>query len=234
MKSRRCLRCRARLPGQTTGRQRHYCSDACRQAACRKRRARPRHFRSDSDEWATPPALFARLDALYGPFSVDVAATAENALCPAYFTSDDDGLAQRWRGRVWCNPPYGGDAGRWVRKARESVEAGDALIVVCLIPARTDTRWWHRDVQGVAEVEFLERRVRFLRPGGVEVPGGGAPFPSAVVVFRDALPRVFRDANNVTKWPAGIIDCCAGFPSRPGGGRDSPDPPDSPWRRPGG
>jgi hypothetical protein len=91
-------------------------------------------------------------------------------------------LAQRWQGVVWCNPPYGRSIARWVRKAWESVEQGDAECVVCLLPARVDTRWWHTYCAR-GEVRFLRGRLRF---GGAK---SGAPFPSAVVVFRNAPAR---------------------------------------------
>jgi hypothetical protein len=84
---------------------------------------------------------------------------------------------------VWCNPPYGKTIGLWLRKARESVESGTAEFVVCLVPSRTGTKWWHTDVQGVAEVRFLQGRQRF---------GDGkwaAPFDSALVIFRNAKSR---------------------------------------------
>jgi phage N-6-adenine-methyltransferase len=103
-----------------------------------------------------------------------VCATAENAKCSRYFTIEDDGLAQEWRGRCWMNPPYGREIGAWMAKAWSSAAAG--ALVVCLVPARTDTPWWH-DYAIKGEVEFLRGRLKF---GGHKNP---APFPSAVVVF---------------------------------------------------
>jgi phage N-6-adenine-methyltransferase len=120
------------------------------------------------------------LAAKYGPFDLDVCATPENAKCARYYTREQDGLAQSWTGRVWMNPPYGREIGLWVAKALASVESGDAEIVVCLVPARTDTRWWHQ-YAAKGEVEFLTGRVKF---GGCK---NSAPFPSAVVVFCDTL-----------------------------------------------
>jgi site-specific DNA-methyltransferase (adenine-specific) len=121
--------------------------------------------------------MFAEWDRRFS-FTLDVCADAGNAKCANYYTRADDGLAQPWAGRVWCNPPYGREIGRWVAKAAESVRAGDAEVVVCLLPARTDTSWWHTYCAG-AEVHFLRGRVRF---GEAET---GAPFPSAVVTFRN-------------------------------------------------
>jgi phage N-6-adenine-methyltransferase len=152
-------------------------SPACRQAAYRQRGRLSVHFSSASDEWSTPPELFAELDQEFN-FTLDACATPENAHCVRYFTREDNGLAQRWTGRVWCNPPYGRAIGLWMRKAWESVQTGEAEVVVCLVPARSDTSWWHEyAVRG--EVRFLRGRLRF---GGAK---SSAPFPSAVVVFRN-------------------------------------------------
>jgi phage N-6-adenine-methyltransferase len=173
---RRCATCKAALTPLETGRPRRYCSDRCRQAACRRRRGRSVHFQSKTCEWATPPELFADLEARFGGFTLDPCATAENACCPHYFTRAEDGLAQTWTGRVWLNPPYGREIGGWMRKAWESAQT-TADLVVCLVPARTDTSWWH-EWAARGEVEFLQGRIRF---GGST---SGAPFPSALVVFR--------------------------------------------------
>jgi phage N-6-adenine-methyltransferase len=183
------------MPVAATGRRRLYCSDACRQAACRRRRGSPVYFRSESDNWSTDPKLFAELDAKFH-FTLDAAASAENAKCPRYFTQQEDGLTQPWTGRVWCNPPYGRTIGKWIAKAFASTQSGQAELVVLLIPAKPDTSWWHEwCVRG--EIHFLRGRLRF---GGAK---SGAPFPSAWVVFRNAnsvtKPALFRDADSVTK-----------------------------------
>lgn len=127
------------------------------------------------DEWETPQDLFDRFDAEFH-FALDACATEKNAKCAAFFTAEQDGLRQAWRGTVWCNPPFARQIGRWVKKAYESSKAG--ATVVMLIPARTDTVYWHEFVSRAAEVRFLRGRVKF---GGART---GAPFPSAVVVFR--------------------------------------------------
>ena len=135
---------------------------------------------SRTDEWPTPPDVFSQLAREFGPFDLDPCATPENAKCPRYFTRADNGLAQHWAGRVYLNPPYGrhgGGIAAWMRKAWESVQNGTDL-VVCLVPARVDTAWWH-DYAARGEVRFLRGRVRF------EGASSGAPFPSAVVVFRN-------------------------------------------------
>jgi site-specific DNA-methyltransferase (adenine-specific) len=149
-------------------------------AAYRQRRRRSVHFRSDSYEWSTPQAFFDGLNARYH-LMLDVCASATNAKCPTYYTRDQDGLVQPWQGRVWCNPPYGREIGKWLEKAWRSVQSGEAEIVVCLVPARPDTAWWHTWAVR-AEVEFLRGRLRF---GDKDA----APFPSALLVFRNAETR---------------------------------------------
>lgn len=129
---------------------------------------------SATDMWETPQWLFDKLNALYH-FDVDVCATADNAKCDTYYTPEQDGLSQEWCGACWMNPPYGRNIGKWIRKAYESAQAG--ATVVCLVPARTDTAWWH-DYAVHGEIEFLRGRLKF---GGSK---NGAPFPSAIVVFR--------------------------------------------------
>lgn len=96
------------------------------------------HFSSKSDNWPTPQKFFDDLNKEFGPFDLDPCASKENAKCEKYFTALDDGLTKEWRGRVWMNPPYGRNIGHWMRKAWESVQS-TALIVVCLVPVRTDT-----------------------------------------------------------------------------------------------
>lgn len=132
-------------------------------------------FSSATDLWATPQSFFDKLNAEFG-FTLDVCATDENAKCARYFTKETDGLAQVWEGVVWMNPPYGRGIGDWIRKASHSAKIEGAT-VVCLIPARTDTAWWH-DYCQAAEVRFVRGRLKF---GGHD---NAAPFPSAVVIFR--------------------------------------------------
>lgn len=132
------------------------------------------HFSSATDLWATPQDFFDGYNAKFG-FQLDVCATPENAKCARFFTKADDGLAQDWQGVCWMNPPYGRTIGQWMRKAYESSLNG--ATVVCLVPARTDTRWWHEYAMR-GEIEFIRGRLRF---GG---HNNSAPFPSAVVVFR--------------------------------------------------
>jgi phage N-6-adenine-methyltransferase len=132
------------------------------------------HFSSVTDEWATPQELFDALAWVYGDFTLDPCATAENAKCKRFFTRKDDGLSQPWSGKVFMNPPYGREIGRWVRKAFE--ESLNGAFVVCLVPARTDTRWW-QDYVKRGHVHFLRGRLRFGNAKNT------APFPSATVTF---------------------------------------------------
>jgi site-specific DNA-methyltransferase (adenine-specific) len=148
----------------------------------------PALFSSESAEWATPPKLVAALAAEFGEFTLDPCATPETAKAPKFYTMADDGLAQPWApARVFMNPPYGRMMGAWMRKAH--VEANLGALIVCLVHARTDTRWWHEEVEPHATlVRFLRGRVSFVAPGGERC---GAPFPSAVVVFtRDMRARL--------------------------------------------
>lgn len=126
---------------------------------------------STTDEWATPQDFFDGLDKEFG-FELDVCATAENAKCDAYYTKEQDGLVQAWHKAAavcWMNPPYGRQIGAWMKKAYEESQKG--ATVVCLVPARTDTAWWH-DYAMRGSVRFVRGRLKF---------GGGGqkqrPFP---------------------------------------------------------
>ena len=132
------------------------------------------HFSSKTDLWATPQEFFDKYDKIFN-FEVDVCATKENAKCDKFFTQEDDGLSQEWEGVCWMNPPYGRDIGKWMKKAYESSLEG--ATVVCLVPSRTDTKWWH-DYSMKGDIEFIKGRLKF---GGSK---NSAPFPSAVVVFK--------------------------------------------------
>lgn len=126
------------------------------------------------DDWGTPQHLFASLNREFN-FTVDVCATEHNAKCKRFYSPKDDGLSQEWAGVCWCNPPYGRQIGRWIQKAWESSQQG--ATVVCLVPSRTDTAWWHNYAMR-GEIRFIQGRLYF--GDGT----GRAPFPSAIVVFR--------------------------------------------------
>ena len=136
----------------------------------------PVHFSSQTDLWSTPQWFFDSLKKELGEFDLDVCALADNAKASRFFTPSEDGLTQTWIGLCWCNPPYGRTIGLWVKKAYESALQG--ATVVCLLPARTDTQWWHEYVTRATEIRFLQGRLKF---GNAH---HSAPFPSAVVIFR--------------------------------------------------
>lgn len=126
-------------------------------------------FTSHSDEWHTPAAVYEALDAEFG-FDYDP--------CPLYAGGlISDGLLADWGRVTFCNPPYS-RISEWVRKAHQEAQRGNT--VVLLIPARTDTRWWHDHVMQAAEIRFIKGRLRF---GAAKT---GAPFPSCIVVWRPA------------------------------------------------
>jgi len=131
-------------------------------------------FSSAVEMWATPAAVYADLNEEFC-FTLDPCPlmSPEMAGLPLFGT---DGLYRSWHGeRVFCNPPYGRGVGRWL------VKAAEANVAVYLLPARTDTRWWHEHAMRATEIRFLRGRLRF---GGAET---GAPFPSVVVIF-NAVP----------------------------------------------
>ena len=132
-------------------------------------------FSSKTDNWETPQDLFDELDREFH-FTLDACATECNAKVSRFFSPEDDGLKQTWSGTVWCNPPYGRETGKWVRKAFESER--DGCTTVMLLPARTDTKWFHDYVYWKAEVRFLRGRIKFGEAKN------SAPFPSMVVIYR--------------------------------------------------
>lgn len=131
------------------------------------------HFSSKTDLWATPQNFFDKYNTIY-KFDLDVCATPSNAKCSKFFTIEDDGLAQKWEGHCWMNPPYGRTIGKWMEKAYKESLVG--ALVVCLVPARTDTAWWH-EYSMKGRIEFIRGRLKFGDSNN------SAPFPSAVVIF---------------------------------------------------
>jgi phage N-6-adenine-methyltransferase len=132
-------------------------------------------FSSVSDEWETPREFFDALDAVFH-FTLDVCATRDNAKCKRYYTKAENGLSREWSGICWMNPPYGREISLWVKKAYES-SLTNGTVVVCILPARTDTRWWHDYVLSRAEkIWFIRGRLRFSGKGQ-------APFPSVLAMF---------------------------------------------------
>lgn len=132
-------------------------------------------FSHKSDEWETPIELFEKLDQEYG-FTLDPCSTDRNCKCDKHYTISDNGLIKSWKDEVvFCNPPYS-EIKEWVKKANE--ERANGATTVMLIPARTDTRWFHQYIymQNGVKVIFLKGRLKFSGKGS-------APFPSMIVVF---------------------------------------------------
>lgn len=149
------------------------------------------HFSSKSNEWSTPQDFFDLLNDEFH-FTLDAAASAKNAKCELYLTQEDDALNCRWgsKSRVFLNPPYGREIGKWIEKAAtEPTE-----LTVMLIPARTDTKAWHQWIFGKAEVRFVPGRLKFgggyckcsVSKCNCDIPAKrkDSPFPVAVVIFK--------------------------------------------------
>ena len=134
-------------------------------------------FSSATDNWSTPQDFFDKLNDEFH-FTLDVCADENNHKCEHYYTKEIDGLSRPWIGRVWCNPPYGRKIGEWVRRALFVSVAGNT--VVMLLPARTDTKWFHDYIykRDNVEIRFIKGRLKF---GGCK---NSAPFPSMIVIFR--------------------------------------------------
>lgn len=132
-------------------------------------------FSSNTDAWATPQAFFDKLDKEFH-FTLDPCALPSNAKCKKYYTPQDNGLEKDWSGEsVFCNPPYGSAIKLWVKKCYEEAKKG--ALVVMLIPARTDTSYFHDYIYNKAEIRFLRGRLKF---GEAKQ---SAPFLSMVVVY---------------------------------------------------
>jgi len=135
------------------------------------------YHQSKSNEWETPQELFNKLDREFH-FTLDPCATKENTKCKNYYTIEDDGLSKSWHGEtVFMNPPYGRQIGKWVKKAFEERGNDGKTTIVCLIPSRTCTAYWHDYIEGFAHVRFIRGRLNFR--GSKH----NAPFPSAIVIF---------------------------------------------------
>lgn len=137
-----------------------------------------RYASAGGDVWSTPPEFFAAVDRLCR-FELDAAASEDNALCARYWTEEDDGLSQEWKGRVFVNPPYS-KVRYWTRKAAAEFECGNADLVVMLVPVRTSTRWWQNAVKSEAQVAYVPNRLYFTSDKGVT---GRAGFDSALLCW---------------------------------------------------
>lgn len=141
-------------------------------------------FTSRTEEWETPEYVFSALNAKF-LFQVDVCATSKNAKCKVYFDKSVNGLQREWSPfRCWMNPPYGKNISKWMKKAFEESQRG--ALVVCLIPSRTDTKWWHDWVMRASEIQFVTGRISF----GNEKQS--APFPSCIVIYYPELDNPYK------------------------------------------
>ena len=135
-------------------------------------------FSSKTDNWATPQKYFDELNMEFG-FNLDPCADDENHKCEKYFTIKENGLIQNWGGyRVFCNPPYGREICKWVEKAYQESKKANTLICM-LIPARTDTKYFHQYIYGKAEIRFIQGRLKFGNSKNA------APFPSMLVIYNN-------------------------------------------------
>jgi site-specific DNA-methyltransferase (adenine-specific) len=134
-------------------------------------------FSSKTGEWATPQDFFDKLNWRFGPFDLDPCATPFNTKCANFYTPTENGLEKSWQGHtVFVNPPYGRGIDAWIKKGYEEAQDMDTKVVM-LIPARTDTKYWHDYVMKAEMVFFIKGRLKFGDSSNC------APFPSAVVVF---------------------------------------------------
>lgn len=134
-------------------------------------------FSSKSDNWATPIDFFKKIESEFWPFDLDPASDESNHKAPAFFTKEDDGLSKYWFWKVWLNPPYGRWLKDWVKKC--FVERERALLICLLIPARTDTSYFHDYIYNKpwVEIRFIRGRLKFWDATN------SAPFPSMLVLF---------------------------------------------------
>lgn len=135
------------------------------------------HFSSAEESWSTPVEFFEKYNNIYG-FTLDVCAEPHNTKCEDFIDKQTDALQVDWSNfskSCWMNPPYGRTIKQWMKKAYE--ESLKGVTVVCLVPSRTDTIWWH-EYSMKGEIEFIKGRLKF---NGHK---NSAPFPSAVVVFK--------------------------------------------------
>jgi len=134
---------------------------------------------SNDMDWETPQDFFDKLDEEFH-FTLDPCATPKTAKCKKFYTKEDDGLVQSWRGEiVFCNPPYGSAIKHWVKKCYDESQESNTIVVM-LIPARTDTIYFHEYIYHKAEIRFIKGRLKF---GGKQKGSGPAPFPSMLAIF---------------------------------------------------
>lgn len=151
-------------------------------------------FTSEKSTWETPEWMINHL-AQFFSWDLDVCAHRPN-VCETFFTKEDDSLEQSWQGLCWMNPPYGRGVEKWVDKAL--LESCRGAVVVCLLPVRTDTRWWNRTVPESSLAVFINKRLSF---SGTKQK---ATFPSAFVVFGE-ISGAQRKALSGYGWPVRTV-----------------------------
>lgn len=140
-------------------------------------------FSSKYTTWETPQWLFDELNKEFN-FTLDVCADINTHKCEAYYDEETDGLSQNWQCPIehntvaWMNPPYGRQISKWIEKAYNEALIRE-VVTVALLPARTDTKWFHDFIYNKHEIRFLKGRLKF----GKAV--NSAPFPSMIVIFKN-------------------------------------------------
>jgi site-specific DNA-methyltransferase (adenine-specific) len=142
-------------------------------------------FSSERQDWATPQDVFDKLNEEFN-FTLDSCCTEKTAKCKKFFTPEIDGLKQSWEGeRCFVNPPFGREQSSWIKKGFEESRKPNTLVVF-LIPARTDTRAFHKYLYPYAELRFIKGRLKFVNPSSntPKEKWTAAPFPSMVCILK--------------------------------------------------
>lgn len=165
------------------------------------------HYSSDRQDWGTPPSFISWYTERIGhQFNLDAAASAENAKADHYYTIEDNSLERSWWGHVWLNPPFGRELPQWLEKCAEQIKNPMVHSIHVLIPARTDTKWFHDIVMPNAYLVYLIKG-RFNFRFDEATPGANAPFPSMLVVYRKHnLPDAGVTVMAVPKEARGYVD----------------------------
>lgn len=145
-----------------------------------------------TDVWLTPPYI---IDSL-GPFDLDPCASIDRPWDTAknHYTIEDDGLHQKWFGRVWCNPPYGPKLAPFLEKLANHPEGGIALVF-----ARTETKAFFNFVWNKATaIFFIKGRLKFHKPNG-EL-GGTSGSPSVLIAYGEANAEILKNCNLTGKY----------------------------------
>jgi len=139
-------------------------------------------YSSKEEKWQTPNYLFNELDKEFN-FTLDPCCQTDSAKCEKYYTPKENGLKQSWENEVvFVNPPYGRELKKWVKKCyKESKHA----TIVMLIPARTDTSYFHDYIYHTADIRFIRGRIKFIDPVTKEQSSSSAPFPSMICIYKN-------------------------------------------------